>query len=186
MAPSQPQLYLDTTLDALGRGGDWRSALNQLPVPVYTVAPDGAVTYWNDACVDFAGREPELGSDHWCVTWQLYTTEGVALPHDQCPMAVAVRKQKEVRGEVAIAMRPDGTRRAFRAYPTPLFGDAGDLTGAVNMLIDITEEQSERLTDQAMRCRRLARATLDAQASQILGTMASSYDETAASLRAPA
>ena len=41
----------------------------------------------------------------------------------------------------AIAERPDGTRYPFLAYPTPLRNDKGELLGAVNMLIDITERK---------------------------------------------
>ena len=183
IATTKPQEYLDTAIAALGSGGDWRLALDAMPVPVYTVDADGGVTYWNQACVDFAGRQPQLGEDRWCVTWRIFTTDGESMPHDQCPMADAVKSRKAVRGKVAIALRPDGGRRAFVPYPTPLFGEAGELTGAVNMLIDVSEEQSESLEAQASRCRRLARATLDREASLILGSMARGYESTAAALR---
>jgi PAS domain-containing protein len=51
----------------------------------------------------------------------------------------------------AVAERPDGTRVPFEPYPTPLFDASGDLIGAVNMLIDITdrkhaEEVKQRLS----------------------------------------
>ena len=57
--------FVETALTAFrgGGGSDWRSTLDELPVPVYTTDSEGAVTYWNQACVDFAGREPKLGSD---------------------------------------------------------------------------------------------------------------------------
>ncbi len=182
-APTQPEEYLHTALHALGSDGEWRVVLDGLPVPVYTTDADGDVTYWNRACVDFAGREPQLGDDRWCVTWRIFTTDGEAVPHDQCPMAIAIKSHKAVRGEVAVAMRPDGSRRAFTPYPTPLFDAAGELTGALNILIDVSDEQSEALGAQASRCRRLARATLDREASRILGSMARGYENTAASLR---
>ena len=41
-------------------------------------------------------------------------------------MAVAIKEKREVRGEMAIAMRPDGSRKAFIPYPTPLFDEDGD------------------------------------------------------------
>jgi PAS domain S-box-containing protein len=41
----------------------------------------------------------------------------------------------------AVAERPDGTRVPFIAYPTPLFDASGKLTGAVNMLVDISERK---------------------------------------------
>src|SRR5215210_3973947 len=140
LAQRTPEQYLDTALGALSAATGWRAILDALPVPVYTTDAYGAVTYWNRACVDFAGREPELGQDRWCVTWELYTTTGDRLLHENCPMADAIKTRSEIRGKVAIALRPDGSRRAFTPYPTPLFNQAGDLTGAVNMLIDVTDE----------------------------------------------
>ena len=157
--------------------------LDELPVPVYTTDAEGAVTYWNRACVEFAGREPELGQDRWCVTWKIYTTTGEFLPHDQCPMAQAVHEQRIIRDAVAIAARPDGSRRAFRPYPTPLFDADGKLTGAINMLVDVTEEQSLALSEQAGRCRRLAHAMYNRETSTVLESMANQYDRTVTDLR---
>ena len=173
------QQYLDTALYALGTGRGCHSVLDELPVPLYTVDAKGSITYWNRACVEFAGREPKLGRDKWCVTWQLYTTTGEALPHNKCPMATAVKEQRAVRDAIAIAERPDGSRVAFQPYPTPLFDGAGTLTGAVNMLIDITDEQSHALRGQAERCRRLADATYDRATCKVLGDMAEGFDRTA-------
>jgi PAS domain S-box-containing protein len=186
-ASVQHQDYLQTAVAALRDAPNrptWRSVLDGLPVPVYTTDADGLVTHWNRACADFAGREPQLGEDRWCVTWQLYTMAGEPLPHEDCPMAEAIKTRKAVRDKIAIALRPDGRRRAFTPYPTPVFDSSGNLAGAVNMLIDVTEAQSQALAEQAARCRRLARATNDARASGILADMARSYAATATTLRA--
>jgi PAS domain S-box-containing protein len=183
LTTAQAEQHLHAALAALGEGSDWRSVLDQLPVPIYTVDAEGAVTYWNQACVDFAGRRPKLGQDRWCVTWKIYTTTGKPLPHDECPMAEAVRESQPIRGAVAIALRPDGSRVAFTPYPTPLFDKDGRLKGAINMLIDVSEEQSAALAEQAGRCRRLARATYDREICEVLGTMAADYERTAADLR---
>ena len=179
---SRPEELLSTALSAFEDGSGCAAVLDRLPVPVYTTDAHGSVTYWNQACVDFAGREPQLGRDRWCVSWQLYTMNGERLPHDQCPMAKAIKDKKPIRNEIAIALRPNGTRVAFRPYPTPLFDDEGNLSGAINLLVDISEEQSEALKEQAARCRRLARSTNDLQTSDILKTMAAGYEETAAAL----
>jgi len=176
------QDYLDTALGALSGGERSRSVLDQLPVPVYTTDEAGGVTYWNRACVVFAGREPKLGEDRWCVTWEIYTTSGDRLPHHKCPMAQAIREQREIRGVVAITMRPDGSRRAFTPYPTPIFDDDGKFTGAVNMLIDVSAEQAEVLADQAQRCRRLAAATYERQTSAALIAMADQFAKSAEQL----
>ena len=177
MAALNPERLLDEALDALSTTPDWRAILDELPVPIYTTDAAGAVTYWNRACVDFAGREPELGRDRWCVTWQLYTTSGEPLRHEDCPMAEAIKQQRPIRDAVAIAERPDGSRVAFTPYPTPLFDEGGTFTGAVNLLIDVTDEQCAALHDQAERCRRLADATYDRQTSKVLGDMANEFDK---------
>ena len=106
---------------------------------------DGLITYWNQACVDFAGREPQLGQDRWCVTWRLFTLDGDPLPHDDCPMAGRSSEKKidPERNRHRHAARRH--RVAFRPYPTPLFDKAGTLKGAINMLIDISDEQAEAL-----------------------------------------
>jgi PAS domain S-box-containing protein len=182
LATQNPEKHLDTALDAISTDPKWRSVLDALPEPIYTTDSDGAVTYWNRACVDFAGREPELGTDRWCVTWKIYTTAGDLLPHDRCPMADAIRQQRTIRDAVAIAARPDGSRRAFRPYPTPLFDAQGNLTGAINMLVDVTEEQSSALARQAEHCRRLADAMYSRETSQVLARMAEGFDRTAAEL----
>jgi hypothetical protein len=87
-----------------------------------------------------------------------------------------------VRDAVAIAERPDGSRRAFIPYPTPLFDEAGVLKGAVNLLIDVTRQQGSELQVQADRCRRLAKSVTDSQASRVLDDMAIGYERSAASL----
>ena len=178
--PASEQLLVEV-LDAFA-GDAWAATLDQLAAPAYVTDAAGNVTYWNQACVDFAGREPELGRDRWCITWKLFTTAGDPLPHHACPMAVALKQQRVVRGAVAIAARPDGSRRAFVPYPTPLFDEAGRLTGAVNILVDVTAEQGRELRAQADRCRRLAKSVTDGPASRVLDDMAIGYERSAASL----
>jgi PAS domain S-box-containing protein len=183
LASCNPEHYLDTAVDALSTVADWRAILDALPIPIYTTDTEGGVTYWNRACVELAGREPQLGSDRWCVTWKIFTTAGDHLPHDQCPMAQAIREQRIIRDVVAIAERPDGSRIAFRPYPTPLFDGDGNMTGAVNMLVDVTREQSEALALQAERCRRLAGALYSRESEIVLQKMAEGFDRAAAELR---
>jgi PAS domain S-box-containing protein len=184
LAKPSPEEFLDTVLNALSTVPEWRAILDELPVPIYVTDAQGGVTYSNRACVEFVGRRPELGQDRWCVVWKIYTTTGEPLPHDQCPMAQAIRQKRTVRDQVAIAERPDGTRVAFRPYPTPLFNADGSLAGAVNMLIDVTAEQSATLADQATRCRRLAGVTYNRETSAVLARMADGFERTAAELRA--
>src|SRR6476661_3390346 len=139
-----------------------------------------------DTALNALSIEPDwksvLGQDRWCVTWQLFTTAGDPLSHADCPMAQAIRERRPVRDAIAIAERPDGSRVAFRPYPTPLFDEQGNFTGAVNMLVDVSDEQAAALHEQAERCRRLACATYDRETSKVLGNMAEGFDRTADNL----
>ena len=173
---------LEQILSAGSRG--LPDLIDQLNAPAYITDADGNVTYWNEQCIGFAGRVPEKGSDRWCVSWRLFTTAGEPLAHDDCPMAVSIREQRTVRGEIAIAERPDGRRMAFRPYPTPLFDDSGTLTGAVNMLIDVTAEHSLELERLAETCRRLARTTLSADDQAAMDRIAKQLEAEATALKA--
>jgi PAS domain-containing protein len=182
-SPKSADTLIDSALEALDRHCTTRDAvLDAVPAPVYLTDPDGLVSYYNQACAEFAGREPQLGKDRWCVTWKLHTLNDEPLPHDRCPMAIAILEKRAVRGEMAIAMRPDGGRRAFVPYPTPLFDEDGDVIGAINVLVDVSEEQSGALAEQASRCRRLAYAISDRYTAQILRGMADGYERNANAL----
>jgi len=115
--------------------------LQAMPAAIYTTDAAGRITFYNEAAVELSGRRPKLGSDEWCVTWRLYEPDGTPLPHDQCPMAVALREDRPIRGKEAIAERPDGTRVPFLPYPTPLHDASGALIGAVNMLVDVSQRK---------------------------------------------
>ena len=117
-----------------------RDLLDALPAALYKTDATGRITFYNKAAVEMSGRVPQPG-DMWCVTWKLYNTDGTPLPHDQCPMAVALKEGRPVRGAEAVAERPDGTRVPFIPYPTPLYDAQGKLIGAINMLVDITERK---------------------------------------------
>ena len=184
-SPATPEDLISLALAAALHGeSELHTALEAQPAPIYTTDANGWITFFNRACIDFAGQTPTLGEARWCVTWKLYGEDGAFLPHEDCPMAVAIREKRTVRGAVAAAERPDGTRVMFTPYPTPLFGEDGEIIGAVNILIDITDQrQAGALRGQAERCRRLAHSVTDQQAVDTLLLMASEYDEKARGIR---
>lgn len=124
----------------------YRSVIEALPAAVYTTDAQGRVTMFNQAAVDFSGRTPEVGSDSWCVTWKLFHPDGTPMPHAECPMAMSLETGEPIRGYEAIAERPDGTRSNFIPYPTPLRDGQGNVVGAINMLVDITDRKKTEET----------------------------------------
>lgn len=184
MLPNPIETVLERTLSAVRTGDEalWR-ALDELPAALYVTDADGIITYFNPACLDFTGRRPEVGADRWCVTWRLFTNAGDFLPHDECPMAIAINSKRPIRGVTAVAERPDGTRVNFRPYPTPIFDDQGNFAGAVNLLEDVTDEvRAEDFLAQARRCRRLANGVGN-PTSNTLNLMADEYETKAAELK---
>jgi PAS domain S-box-containing protein len=115
--------------------------IDALPGAIYTTDAAGLITSFNPAAAALWGRSPELGTDEWCGSWRMYHPDGTLMPHDECPMAVALKEKRQILGAEAMAERPDGVRVPFLAYPTPLRDTSGVITGAVNMLVDITERK---------------------------------------------
>src|SRR5919108_3513471 len=107
---SQPSDYIRRAARALFGGDDhFRDVLQALPVAVYTTDAAGRITFYNEAAAELWGHRPALNSDQWCGSWKLFRPDGSPLPHDECPMAVALREGRPVRDIEAVAERPDGS-----------------------------------------------------------------------------
>ena len=118
-----------------------RDVLEALPAAVYTTDTAGRLTFYNQAAVTLWGYRPDPGTATWCGSWRLCWPDGSPMPHDECPMAIALKEERSIHGAEAMAVQPDGSRVPFLAYPTPLRDASGSLIGAINMLVDITERK---------------------------------------------
>src|SRR5215208_410366 len=152
--------------------------LEALPVAVYTTDAEGRITFFNQAAADLWGHRPELGSDRWCGSWRIFTLDGRLLPHDECPMAVTLKEGRPVRGVEAIAERPDGSRIRFLHFPTPLRGASGKLTGAINLLMDVTDRHQAGL--ESARLAAIVTSSDDAIVTKTLEGVVTSWNDGAA------
>ncbi len=155
----------------------FREMINALPAAVYTTDAQGRLTHFNQACVELSGRVPKLGTDKWCVTWKLYYPDGRRMPHQKCPMAIAIKTGRVIRNAEAIAERPDGSRICFVPYPTPLRDAMGRIVGGVNMLIDITERK--RAEAAALRLAAVVQSSHDAIAAKDLNGIVTDWNQSA-------
>ena len=157
----------------------YRDILEDLPAAIYTTDAEGRITYFNRACVELTGRTPVLGDDQWCITWKLFAADGAALAHSESPLAMALRDRQAHRAEENIAERPDGSRIAILSYPSPIVDSGGECIGAVNMLVDATEQSQarDRLALLAREVDHRSNNLLTIMQSFIRLTQASSLDE---------
>jgi len=148
--------------------------LDALPVAVYTTDAEGRITYYNEAAADLWGCRPEIGSDRWCGSWRMFRPDGRPFPHDECPMAAAVKNGEAIRGIEAIAERPDGTRIRFLPFPTPLRDAAGNIIGAINLLMDLAER--DRAESALVRLAAIVASSDDAIVSKTLDGRITSWN----------
>jgi PAS domain S-box-containing protein len=144
----------------------WRDVLMALPAAIYTTDMAGKITFYNEAAAELWGHRPRIGRDEWCGSWRLRWPDGTPMRHDECPMAVALHEQREVRGGEAIAERPDGTQVPFLAFPTPLRDSSGEMIGALNMLVDVSDQK--RRDDSQQRLSAIVESSDDAIVSKDL------------------
>ncbi|MES2559389.1 MAG: PAS domain S-box protein [Bacteroidota bacterium] len=115
--------------------------LLSLPVAIYTCNNEGLIESYNDAAVTLWGRTPEIGKDHWCGSCSLFRPDGSVLPIDEYPVAIALTEREKITGTEIILERPDGEQRNVLSHPEPIFDDAGNISGVVTTLIDITVQK---------------------------------------------
>lgn len=120
---------------------NFQQVVEALPAAIYVTDAEGRITFYNAAAVALWGYRPPLGDSRWCGSWRLYWLDGTPMPHDQCPVAIALKENRAITGLEAIAERPNGSRVRFMPFPKPLHDETGTLIGAVNMLVDVTDRR---------------------------------------------
>jgi PAS domain S-box-containing protein len=109
----------------------------------------------------------------------MYWPDGTPLPHDKCPMAVALKEKRDFtgNGQEAIAEQPDGTRIPFMAFPSLLRDAAGEVVGALNMFVDISERK--RHEELAQRLASIVESSEDAIIGKTLEGIITSWNKSA-------
>ncbi len=108
---------------------------------LYACDAGGLLTFYNKAVEELWGRVPEIGKDMWCHSWQLFFPDGTPCPREVNPMIRALMEQRVTEGQEMLIIGADGKQRNIIPYAIPLSDSSGTLTGAVNLLMDITGQK---------------------------------------------
>jgi len=142
----------------------YSSLIQNLPAAIYTTDATGRIVLYNKAAATLWGYEPEIGIDYWCKDCKTYKADGTSIPFDASTMGLALIERRPIFGEEIIIESINGYNSHVLPYSTPTYDSSGNLSGAVNMLIDITDRKKtqQELQMSNERFETVIKATNDA------------------------
>jgi PAS domain S-box-containing protein len=158
----------------------YRTLFDFVPVAVYVCDADGIIQQYNRRAVELWGREPSRNGEEpkFCGSYKICYPDGRPMPHEECPMARALRGEKLKTEDLEIIVeRPDGEQRNVIPAPRILTNIQGKITGAINCLFDITEQK--RAEAAAMRSAAVVRSSRDAVVAKDLNGVITDWNQSA-------
>ena len=137
---------------------EFRRLVEELPVAVYTCDREGLITYFNQQAALLWGRSPALNdpADRFCGSFKIFSANGQPVRHAECWMALALERGREYVGKEILVERPDGTRLTALAHARPTYDEAGNIAGAINVVVDISDrkdsEEAQALLAAIVEC----------------------------------
>ncbi len=121
----------------------FRGLFYNIPVPLYTCDKNGRIILFNNALVDFCGKEPDLENDFWCPINNMYRRDGSLIPKERW-QSFNKKQVYNNRGIELIFELYDGTRKNIMMYPELILDENGEIEGIINCIIDVTEQENAR------------------------------------------
>ena len=121
----------------------YEKIIQNLNNAIYTCDEMGYLKLYNKAAAELWGREPKPGKDLYCGSYKMFDKDGTELPFENYPMAVMLKNNKPITNAEVTIQRPDGSFRKVLHSSTPIYDLKGELTGAVNILIDVTDKNQK-------------------------------------------
>ena len=120
----------------------YKQLIEEMPEAIFTCDADGMVILYNKAAEQLLGTPPKHSTEPLGVQAKIYDNKGRRLTPKEYPTAVCLREGKQIFAMEVTIERIDGVKRQVLAHPSPIFNEAGKLSGAVNIIIDITERKA--------------------------------------------
>nr|MBP8917050.1 PAS domain S-box protein [Chitinophagales bacterium] len=136
----------------------FRKLVKELPAAVYSCDAAGNINFYNDAAIKIWGHEPEIGKEKWCGSKKILKPDGTQISLDKSPLAIAFKEGHALIGEEIAIERTDGTQSIVLVHPQLEYNLSGEITGAINMMIDVTEQVNARkkVEESEMELRQMA------------------------------
>jgi PAS domain S-box-containing protein len=131
--------WLSAALDAMLRASD--GILDMLPIATFICDAQGTILQYNTRAVEIWGRVPRPGQTHqeFTAAARFFNLDGTPLRRSE--LAEVLATGKPARDVERIVERMDGVRVIVSLNIDPLRNAKGELVGAVNCFIDITERK---------------------------------------------
>jgi PAS domain S-box-containing protein len=119
----------------------YRKLIDNSPVAMYACDKNGYITQFNKAAVQIFGRDLQPGTDRWTAAWKMTGDSGQYIPPEDSPMAEALQTGKIPAEKEITLQNADGTIRIILDHPQLFLNESGEISGGLNVLIDITERK---------------------------------------------
>jgi PAS domain S-box-containing protein len=140
-------------LSAMLRASD--GILDLLPIATFICDASGTILQYNQHAVQIWGRAPQHGQTHeqFTESCRYFEVDGSPLPRSM--LAEVLSNGQPLRDKELLVQRHDGSRVVVSLNIDPLRTATGELVGAVNCFLDITERK--RMDDALEHSRLRAR-----------------------------
>ena len=112
-------------------------------------APEGNISYINNAVWDFRGKTDAkmtgISVVEYVSTWKEYYPDGRQYKGEEMPLARSLLHGEIVKNEELIVELEDGTRKWTSAWSAPIKNNTGEIIGAMVLFYDVTEKKEVEL-----------------------------------------
>lgn len=112
-------------------------------------APDGRITYINDAVWNFRGetdaRMTNITVEEYVMSWKEFYPDGRQYKGEEMPLARSLINGEVVKNEQLIVKLEDGTEKWAAAWSTPIYNHKKDIIAALVLFYDITKQKETEI-----------------------------------------